>query len=63
MEAPEKKPGGEERSHPDDAMQETPADSAMDTYLRSQGLYRKRVAKDGSCLFRAVAEQVVHIFI
>ncbi|XP_062992444.1 OTU domain-containing protein 4 isoform X1 [Elgaria multicarinata webbii] len=37
-----------------------PADSAMDSYLRSQGLYRKRVAKDGSCLFRAVAEQVFH---
>ncbi|KAM9330459.1 OTU domain-containing protein 4 [Gastrophryne carolinensis] len=32
----------------------------MDVYLRSQGLYRKRVAKDGSCLFRAVAEQVLH---
>ncbi|KFP79451.1 OTU domain-containing protein 4, partial [Apaloderma vittatum] len=33
---------------------------SMDGYLRSQGLYRKRVAKDGSCLFRAVAEQVLH---
>ncbi|KFV88728.1 OTU domain-containing protein 4, partial [Struthio camelus australis] len=33
---------------------------SMDRYLRSQGLYRKRVAKDGSCLFRAVAEQVLH---
>ncbi|KGL97850.1 OTU domain-containing protein 4, partial [Charadrius vociferus] len=33
---------------------------SMDCYLRSQGLYRKRVAKDGSCLFRAVAEQVLH---
>nr|XP_009941179.1 PREDICTED: OTU domain-containing protein 4 isoform X2 [Opisthocomus hoazin] len=32
----------------------------MDCYLRSQGLYRKRVAKDGSCLFRAVAEQVLY---
>nr|XP_056711470.1 OTU domain-containing protein 4 [Euleptes europaea] len=32
----------------------------MDGYLRSQGLYRKRVAKDGSCLFRAVAEQVFY---
>ncbi|KAJ7326917.1 hypothetical protein JRQ81_016676 [Phrynocephalus forsythii] len=39
---------------------EVPADSAMDVYLRAQGLYRKRVAKDGSCLFRAVAEQVFH---
>lgn len=37
---------------------ESPAEAAMDGYLRSQGLYRKRVAKDGSCLFRAVAEQV-----
>ncbi|KYO29656.1 OTU domain-containing protein 4 [Alligator mississippiensis] len=32
----------------------------MDSALRAQGLYRKRVAKDGSCLFRAVAEQVLH---
>lgn len=30
----------------------------MDAYLRKLGLYRKLVAKDGSCLFRAVAEQV-----
>lgn len=30
----------------------------MDAYLRTLGLYRKLVAKDGSCLFRAVAEQV-----
>ncbi|NXP17406.1 OTUD4 protein, partial [Scytalopus superciliaris] len=34
--------------------------ASMDRYLRSQGLYRKKVAKDGSCLFRAVAEQVLH---
>lgn len=32
----------------------------MDAYLRTLGLYRKLVAKDGSCLFRAVAEQVLH---
>ncbi|XP_051517161.1 OTU domain-containing protein 4-like [Myxocyprinus asiaticus] len=32
----------------------------MDEYLRSQGFYRKKIAKDGSCLFRAVAEQVLH---
>ncbi|XP_067848477.1 OTU domain-containing protein 4 [Heptranchias perlo] len=32
----------------------------LDEYLRSQGLYRKRIAKDGSCLFRAVAEQIFH---
>lgn len=31
----------------------------MDAYLRRLGLYRKLVAKDGSCLFRAVAEQVM----
>lgn len=31
----------------------------MDAYLRKLGLYRKLVAKDGSCLFRAVAEQVM----
>lgn len=35
-------------------------EAAMDTYLRSKGLYRKKIAKDGSCLFRAVAEQVLH---
>uniref|UniRef100_A0A8B9FFK3 ubiquitinyl hydrolase 1 n=1 Tax=Amazona collaria TaxID=241587 RepID=A0A8B9FFK3_9PSIT len=39
---------------------DSPGDTSMDCYLRSQGLYRKRVAKDGSCLFRAVAEQVLH---
>ncbi|XP_029456753.1 OTU domain-containing protein 4 isoform X2 [Rhinatrema bivittatum] len=35
------------------------SEALMDGYLRSQGFYRKRVAKDGSCLFRAVAEQVL----
>ncbi|XP_069098706.1 OTU domain-containing protein 4 isoform X1 [Pleurodeles waltl] len=35
-------------------------EALMDQYLASQGLYRKKVAKDGSCLFRAVAEQVQH---
>lgn len=50
-------------------LQEAPADaqqlaadrtheSRMDEYLRSLGFYRKKIAKDGSCLFRAVAEQV-----
>ncbi|XP_060634866.2 OTU domain-containing protein 4 isoform X1 [Anolis sagrei] len=34
--------------------------ASMDLSLRSQGLHRKAVAKDGSCLFRAVAEQVFH---
>ncbi|CAN9509356.1 unnamed protein product [Ophioblennius macclurei] len=36
------------------------AERSMDEYLRSKGLVRKRIAKDGSCLFRAVAEQVLH---
>ncbi|KAM3590761.1 uncharacterized protein V6R79_016189 [Siganus canaliculatus] len=36
------------------------AEKAMDDYLKSIGLHRKRIAKDGSCLFRAVAEQVLH---
>ncbi|KAJ8403616.1 hypothetical protein AAFF_G00349420 [Aldrovandia affinis] len=31
----------------------------MDEYLKSNGFYRKKIAKDGSCLFRAVAEQVL----
>ncbi|XP_060103358.1 OTU domain-containing protein 4 [Heteronotia binoei] len=60
MEAAAKSGGEEEeRNYPGNG-EESPADSAMDSYLRSQGLYRKRVAKDGSCLFRAVAEQVFH---
>ncbi|XP_053108572.1 OTU domain-containing protein 4 isoform X2 [Hemicordylus capensis] len=54
------KPGGGEQLPPRSNGVEASADSAMDNYLRSQGLYRKRVAKDGSCLFRAVAEQVFH---
>ncbi|XP_039352172.1 putative bifunctional UDP-N-acetylglucosamine transferase and deubiquitinase ALG13 isoform X3 [Mauremys reevesii] len=31
---------------------------AMDAYLASLGLYRKLTARDASCLFRAVSEQV-----
>ncbi|CAM2112939.1 unnamed protein product [Caretta caretta] len=58
MEAACKTDGGEQ-SHPSSGV-EAPRDASMDIYLRSQGLYRKRVAKDGSCLFRAVAEQVLH---
>ncbi|XP_056346788.1 OTU domain-containing protein 4 isoform X6 [Oenanthe melanoleuca] len=50
--------GGGEQSHPGSG--DAPGDTSMDRYLRSQGLYRKKVAKDGSCLFRAVAEQVLH---
>ena len=36
---------------------ERPA-SILDEYLHKRGLKRKPVAKDGCCLFRAVAEQV-----
>nr|DBA20991.1 TPA: hypothetical protein GDO54_017717 [Pyxicephalus adspersus] len=32
----------------------------MDEYLGSQGLYRKLTAKDASCLFRAVSEQLFY---
>ncbi|XP_060922618.1 OTU domain-containing protein 4 [Limanda limanda] len=42
------------------ASEERGAEKLMDDYLRSIGLHRKRIAKDGSCLFRAVAEQVLH---
>ena len=34
------------------------SEAAMDKYLKSIGLHRNPVAKDGSCLFRAVAEKV-----
>ncbi|XP_068163687.1 OTU domain-containing protein 4 [Antennarius striatus] len=40
--------------------EERGAERLMDDYLKSIGLHRKRVAKDGSCLFRVVAEQVLH---
>lgn len=30
----------------------------MDEWLDSQGLYRKNTALDGTCLFRAVSEQL-----
>ncbi|NXM77734.1 OTUD4 protein, partial [Serilophus lunatus] len=48
---------GGEQSHPGG---DGGGGDSMDRSLRSQGLYRKKVAKDGSCLFRAVAEQVLH---
>lgn len=32
----------------------------MDEYLGSLGLFRKVVAKDASCLFRAISEQLFH---
>ncbi|XP_067040248.1 uncharacterized protein [Acropora muricata] len=35
-------------------------ESAMDEFLSYLNLYRKPIAKDGSCLFRAVSEQVYH---
>ncbi|XP_009875202.1 PREDICTED: OTU domain-containing protein 4 isoform X4 [Apaloderma vittatum] len=53
------KPDGGEQGHRGGGA-DPPGEDSMDGYLRSQGLYRKRVAKDGSCLFRAVAEQVLH---
>lgn len=34
------------------------AEDPMDAYLDTLGLWKKRIARDGSCLFRAVAEQV-----
>ena len=37
------------------------AEDPMDIYLESIGLWKKRIARDGSCLFRAVAEQVFNI--
>ncbi|KAF5904172.1 OTU domain-containing protein 4 isoform X1, partial [Clarias magur] len=43
-------PHGDERS----------VERLMDAHLKAHGLCRKRIAKDGSCLFRAVAEQVLH---
>ncbi|XP_041042369.1 OTU domain-containing protein 4 isoform X2 [Carcharodon carcharias] len=36
-----------------------PGELLLDEYLKNQGLYRKRIAKDGSCLFRAVSEQFI----
>lgn len=37
---------------------EKSVEKCMDEYLKSIGFHRKKIAKDGSCLFRAVAEQV-----
>lgn len=37
------------------------AEDPMDSYLDTLGLWKKRIARDGSCLFRAVAEQVSFI--
>uniref|UniRef100_A0A3Q3WU64 Uncharacterized protein n=1 Tax=Mola mola TaxID=94237 RepID=A0A3Q3WU64_MOLML len=51
----------EEAKSPDQqsqCMQTRGAEKLMDDYLKSIGLHRKKIAKDGSCLFRAVAEQV-----
>ncbi|XP_055000158.1 OTU domain-containing protein 4 isoform X2 [Sorex araneus] len=56
MEAAVGVPDGGEPGGPGPREDATP----MDAYLRKLGLYRKLVAKDGSCLFRAVAEQVLH---
>nr|XP_054603330.1 OTU domain-containing protein 4 isoform X2 [Nothobranchius furzeri] len=40
--------------------EERTAERLMDNYLKALGFHRKKIAKDGSCLFRAVAEQVLH---
>jgi hypothetical protein len=34
------------------------AEDPMDSFLDTLGLWKKRIARDGSCLFRAVAEQI-----
>ena len=39
------------------------AEDPMDSYLETLGLWKKRIARDGTCLFRAVAEQVMHSII
>ncbi|KAM3827446.1 UDP-N-acetylglucosamine transferase subunit ALG13-like [Vipera latastei] len=38
--------------------QKSLSEVTMDEYLGSQGLYRKLTAKDATCLFRAISEQV-----
>ncbi|XP_030403464.1 putative bifunctional UDP-N-acetylglucosamine transferase and deubiquitinase ALG13 [Gopherus evgoodei] len=38
--------------------QKSDSEIAMDAYLASQGLYRMLTARDASCLFRAVSEQM-----
>ncbi|XP_038603628.1 putative bifunctional UDP-N-acetylglucosamine transferase and deubiquitinase ALG13 [Tachyglossus aculeatus] len=38
--------------------QKSPNEVAMDDYLATLGLYRKLTAKDASCLFRAISEQL-----
>ncbi|XP_035770351.1 OTU domain-containing protein 4 [Neolamprologus brichardi] len=41
------------------SVDERGVEKLMDDYLKSIGLHRKKIAKDGSCLFRAVAEQFI----
>ncbi|XP_034253965.1 protein ovarian tumor locus-like isoform X2 [Thrips palmi] len=43
-------PGRQYTNHPD----------PMDLWLETQGYYRKSTARDGSCLFRAMAEQIYY---
>ena len=45
------------RNNPPFTVSNTP-EQAMDEYLKNINMYRKLVAKDGSCLFRVVSEQV-----
>ncbi|XP_039622481.1 putative bifunctional UDP-N-acetylglucosamine transferase and deubiquitinase ALG13 isoform X1 [Polypterus senegalus] len=41
-------------------LQKPPSEVTMDEYLASLGLYRKITARDASCLFRAVSEQLYY---
>uniref|UniRef100_UPI00398E3DEE OTU domain-containing protein 4 isoform X2 n=1 Tax=Pristiophorus japonicus TaxID=55135 RepID=UPI00398E3DEE len=51
---------GSRSEAPERCNNDNPGEVLLDAFFRNQGLYRKRIAKDGSCLFRAVAEQVFH---
>ena len=42
-------------------MKTTGRGDAMDEFLATLNLWRKPIAKDGSCLFRAVSEQVIKV--
>lgn len=52
-----KKPGPSNASTPNGGSGNY-TETAMDEFLGRSNLYRKPIAKDGSCLFRAVSEQV-----
>ncbi|XP_069129404.1 deubiquitinase otu-like isoform X3 [Argopecten irradians] len=46
------------RDHQTLKMQQVKPEAAMDSFLSVLGLWRKPVARDGCCLFRAVSEQI-----